>query len=84
METGWFRANGNWYYSDSTGAMKTGWVYNNGSWYYLDDVSGKMKKNEWLYSNGSWYYFNINGDMVTKSRYIDGVKYNFNSDGRMA
>ena len=84
METGWFRADGSWYYSDSTGAMKTGWIQGDDGWYYLDDTSGKMKKNEWIYSNGSWYYFNINGAMVTKSRYIDGVKYNFNSDGRMA
>lgn len=84
METGWFRADGSWYYSDSTGAMKTGWIQGDDGWYYLDDKSGKMKKNEWVYSNGSWYYFNINGAMVTKARYIDGVKYNFNSDGRMA
>lgn len=83
METGWFRADGSWYYADSTGAMKTGWVYGSDGWYYLDDTTGKMKKNDWVYSDGSWYYFNINGNMVTKPRYIDGVKYNFNSDGRM-
>ena len=83
METGWFRADGSWYYADSSGAMKTGWVWSDDGWYYMDDISGKMKKNEWVYNNGSWYYFNINGVMVTKSRYIDGVKYNFNSDGRM-
>lgn len=83
MESGWFRADGSWYYADSTGAMKTGWVYGEDGWYYLDDSTGKMKKNEWVYSNENWYYFNVNGNMVTKSRYIDGVKYNFNSDGRM-
>lgn len=83
MESGWFRADGSWYYADSTGAMKTGWVYGDDGWYYLDDSTGKMKKNEWVYSDGNWYYFNVNGKMVTKSRYIDGVKYNFNSDGRM-
>ena len=83
METGWFRADGSWYYSDDSGAMKTGWVWSEDGWYYLDDNTGKMKKNEWLSYNGSWYYFNVNGVMVTKSRYIDGVKYNFNADGRM-
>ena len=83
METGWFRADGSWYYADNSGAMKTGWVCSNDVWYYLDDATGKMKKNEWVYNNGSWYYFNVNGEMVTKSRYIDGVKYDFNSDGRM-
>ena len=83
METGWFRADGSWYYSDSTGEMKTGWVPSGDNWCYMDDNTGKMKKNEWVYSNGSWYYFNVNGYMLTKSRYIDGVKYNFGSDGRL-
>lgn len=83
METGWFRADGNWYFADDSGVMKTGWVYSKDEWYYLDDTTGKMKKNEWVYNNGSWYYFNINGVMVTKSRYINGVKYNFDSDGKL-
>ncbi|MGN0144880.1 MAG: N-acetylmuramoyl-L-alanine amidase family protein [Clostridium sp.] len=83
METGWFRADGSWYFADSSGAMKTGWLWSEDGWYYLDDTTGKMKKNEWLYKDGNWYYFNLNGIMASKSRYIDGVKYNFNSDGRL-
>ncbi|HCW54015.1 MAG TPA: PspC family transcriptional regulator [Clostridium sp.] len=84
METGWFRADGNWYYADSNGAMQTGWVSCKDGWCYLDTSSGKMKKNEWAYSNGNWYYFNVNGIMVTGKRYIDGTKYIFNSDGTLA
>ncbi|EES48922.1 CBS domain-containing protein [Clostridium botulinum] len=82
MYSGWFRNEGNWYYSDSTGAMQTGWVCHKNKWFYLDD-SGKMKKSEWLSVDGNWYYFNLNGEMITSSRYIDGTKYNFNSDGSL-
>lgn len=84
LQTGWFRADGSWYYSDSNGVMQTGWASSKDGWSYLDNNTGKMKKNEWAYSNGSWYYFNVNGIMVTGKRYIDGTKYTFNSDGRLA
>ncbi|MGN2337025.1 N-acetylmuramoyl-L-alanine amidase family protein [Clostridium cagae] len=82
LYSGWFRNEGSWYYSDSTEAMQTGWVYHKNKWFYLDD-SGKMKKNEWVSVNGKWYYFNLNGEMITSSRYIDGTKYHFNSDGSL-
>ncbi|WP_252232474.1 N-acetylmuramoyl-L-alanine amidase family protein [Clostridium sp. ZBS15] len=82
MYSGWFRNEGSWYYSDSTGAMQTGWVSHKNKWFYLDE-SGKMKKNEWVSVNGNWYYFNLNGEMITSSRYIDGTKYHFNSDGSL-
>lgn len=83
LQTGWFRNNGNWYCADDNGIMKTGWAYSSDGWCYLDDSTGKMKKNEWANINGKWYYFNINGTMVTGSRYINGTKYTFNSDGTM-
>ena len=47
-------------------------------------LTGKMKKNEWVTVDGKSYYFNINGIMVTGSRYIDGTKYVFNSDGSLS
>lgn len=84
MQTGWFRANGSWYCSNADGSMKIGWVYSENGWCYLDEVSGKMKKNEWVTIDGKTYYFNINGTMVTGSRYIDGTKYIFNSDGTLS
>lgn len=81
MQTGWFRADGSWYYANSDGTMKTGWAEASDGWCYLDDATGKMKKNEWVTVDGNTYYFNVNGIMVTGSRYINGKKYMFNSDG---
>lgn len=83
LQTGWFRADGNWYCTNDDGSMKTGWVYSKDGWCYLDDTTGAMKKNEWVTIDGKTYYFNINGTMVTGSRYIDGTKYIFNSDGTL-
>lgn len=83
LQTGWFRADGNWYCSNDDGSMKTGWVSSKDSWCYLDDNTGKMKKNEWVTIDGKSYYFNIDGAMVTGSKYIDGTKYVFNSDGTL-
>jgi len=83
-QTGWFRADGNWYCTNEDGSMKTGWANSSDGWCYLDDVSGKMKKNEWVTVNDQKYYFNINGIMVTGSRYISGTKYVFNSDGSLS
>lgn len=84
MQTGWFRADGNWYCTNDDGSMKTGWAESKDGWCYLDETSGKMKKNEWVTIEGKKYYFNINGIMVTGSRYIDGTKYNFSSDGTLS
>ena len=81
MQTGWFRNNGKWYCSNEDGSMKTGWAYSEDGWCYLDEITGQMKKNEWVNVDGKYYYFNVNGIMVTGSRYVDGKKYVFNSDG---
>jgi glucan-binding YG repeat protein len=83
MQTGWFRANGNWYCTNEDGSMKTGWADSKDGLCYLDDATGIMKKNEWVTVGEKTYYFNINGEMVTGSRYIDGTKYEFNSDGTL-
>jgi len=84
LQTGWFRANGSWYCANEDGSMKTGWADSKDGVCYLDDTNGKMKKNEWITVDGKKYYFNINGIMVTGSRYIDGTKYIFNSDGSLS
>ena len=84
LQTGWFRANGSWYCSNPDGTMKTGWAESSDGMCYLDETTGKMKKNEWVTVDGQKYYFNINGIMVTGSRYIDGTKYSFNSDGSLS
>lgn len=84
MQTGWFRADGNWYCTNDDGSMKTGWMSYKDSWCYLDETTGAMKKNQWAVIDGKTYYFNINGEMVTGSKYIDGTKYTFNSDGTLS
>ena len=84
LQTGWFRANDNWYCANDDGTMKTGWADSSDGLCYLDDVNGQMKKNEWVTVDGKSYYFNINGIMITGSRYIDGIKYIFNSDGSLS
>lgn len=84
LQTGWFRADGSWYYANSDGTMKTGWAESSDGWCYLDEATGKMKKNEWVTVDGNTYYFNVNGIMVTGSRYINGQKYVFNSDGTLS
>lgn len=83
MQIGWFRNDGNWYYSNDDGSMKTGWAWSEDGYSYLDEATGKMKKNEWVTVDGKTYYFNVNGIMVTGSRYIDGKKYIFNADGSL-
>ncbi|BCZ48982.1 hypothetical protein psyc5s11_50490 [Clostridium gelidum] len=84
LQTGWFRADGSWYCANEDGSIKKGWAESSDGVCYLDETTGKMKKNEWVTVDGQKYYFNINGIMVTGSRYIDGTKYNFNSDGSLS
>lgn len=81
LQTGWFRADGSWYCTNLDGSMKIGWAEASDGWCYLDDNTGKMKKNEWATVDGNKYYFNVNGIMVTGSRYINGKKYVFDSEG---
>lgn len=44
---GWFKANGQWYYTDGFGRILTGWQEVNGNWYYLDpERDGMMLKDD--------------------------------------
>ena len=73
------------YYMGKDGAMKTGWqkvswdntTYN---WIYAGS-DGVLYKDRWLCDNGKWYY--IRGYMVRNvvNYEIDGVYYNFDSNG---
>lgn len=73
MHTGWFKDNtGVWFYLNPEvggpiGSMVTGWLNYKGNQYYLEERSGYNKGH--MYCNGT---FNING-----------VFYDFNSDGVM-
>lgn len=75
--------NGGMCYFDNDGKMITGWKKINGKKYYLDKKSGvrytglKKIKND-------YYFFSDYGILQSnKTKTIDGVKYNFNSSGKM-
>ena len=80
MATGWQEIGSRWYFFESTGARKTGW-YNNGSYtYYLDP----SMTTSWKKIDGFTYYFEPStGHMVTGKRTINGVQYEFDSQGRL-
>ena len=63
---GWFRDEGNWYYSDSDGVMQFGWQYLNyngiDNWYFFDR-DGKMLTG-WQRIGNSWYFFKSDGSMA--------------------
>ena len=82
MATGWLKVGGSWYYLEASGAMRTGWLMDGGSWYYLDPATGAMATG-WLKVGGSWYYLEASGAMATGERTIDGVRYSFDSEGRL-
>ncbi len=84
--TGWYNANGIWFYYDSNGNMVTGWLYRgqeNGIniWYYFNE-SGAMITG-WKYINGWWYYFNSSGRMAVGWTKINGTWYYMGPSGAM-
>ncbi len=84
--TGWYNANGIWFYYDSNGNMVTGWLYRgqeNGIniWYYFNE-SGAMITG-WKYINGWWYYFNSSGRMAVGWTKINGTWYYMGPGGAM-
>ena len=82
MQKGWMSNDGKWYYLNASGAMVTGWYKDStGKWYYLNE-DGSMKTG-WLSQGADWYLLNSDGSMVTGKVLVDGVPYNFNSDGKM-
>ena len=66
MMTGFLqRANGEWVYADSEGALVGGWVRAGGYWYYLDPAT-KVMATGWLADGRSWYYLHANGVMAIR------------------
>ncbi|MDO5695846.1 MAG: C25 family cysteine peptidase [Eubacteriales bacterium] len=82
MAKGWLQVEGVWYYFRSSGAMVTGWLNLSGTWYFLES-NGAMKK-WWLEWQGRWYYLGANGAMVTGKTRVDGVDYNFSTNGSIS
>ena len=84
MATGFLkRANGDWVYADSDGALVSGWVKDGGQWYYLDP-SSKVMKTGWVADGGSWYYLTGSGAMAIGWVNDGGTWYFLNASGKMA
>lgn len=81
MAVGLTEVGGSMYYLDGSGAMHSGWVLLGNIWYYFDG-SGAMYHG-WLWYGNAWYYLLEDGKMAVGSHEIDGVMYEFATDGRM-
>ena len=83
MATGFLkRANGDWVYADSDGALVGGWVKDGGQWYYLNP-SSKVMKTGWVADGGSWYYLTGSGAMAIGWVNDGGTWYFLNASGKM-
>ncbi|MDB1921720.1 MBL fold metallo-hydrolase [Clostridium tertium] len=83
MVTGWLYSGDMWYLMSEEGKMLTGWVDFDRDRYFLNS-SGAMETG-WRYENGAWYYLELSGRMSNNQwKNIQGVKYWFNVDGKMA
>ena len=79
--TGKQKIGGKWYYFNSEGVRQKGWIRNNGKKYYgLSDGSLRVG---WLSFGSTYYYCNNNAETVTGDYAVNGVLYNFNSEGIM-
>ena len=63
--SGWVKADGNWWYPNSNGALRTGWLYAGGNWYWLNDKTGAMATGWVKAADGKWYLMNGSGAMLT-------------------
>ena len=63
--SGWVKADGNWWYPNSNGALRTGWLYAGGSWYWLNDKTGAMATGWVKAADGKWYLMSESGAMLT-------------------
>ena len=88
MVTGFLqRANGEWVYADSEGALVGGWVrdgaYGGPYWYYMDPAT-KVMRTGWVADRGSWYYLTDSGAMAIGWVNDGGTWYFLNASGKMA
>lgn len=63
--SGWVKADGNWWYPNSNGALRTGWLFAGGNWYWLNDKTGAMATGWVKAADGKWYLMNGSGAMLT-------------------
>jgi glucan-binding YG repeat protein len=83
----WVKYKNNWYYLDTTGAMKQGWVQYKNNWYYLNPAPDKGEMlTGWIKNKGKTYYCNPTpdkGEMFIGSHLIDGKTYVFDNSGAL-
>jgi hypothetical protein len=84
MATGWYTADGNWYYfSPDSGAQLTGWQQLDGKWYYLNPSNGGIMQKSWMKQGNNRYYFDENGVMQVGAFTVDGYYYFAEADGHL-
>ena len=84
MASGWQSWKGKTYYINPSTMRAVKWEQTiNGQFYYFDDNCAMYNKG-WLRwgADGSWSYFPSNGIRYTGWHTIDGVSYNFGSNGK--
>ena len=82
LHSGWFQAEGNWFYLNDYGAgvVKCWRNGEDGSPRYLK-ADGTMARNEWIEDYHNWYYLDSDGRKYTGRHRIDGRWYTFDSNG---
>lgn len=80
--TGKIEVNGNQYYFDKEGKAKAGWITVNGKKYYSRSDGSLYRGLN--YVGADRYYFDPNTrEMKTGEVVIDGITYNFGTDGKL-
>lgn len=81
MQTGFLLLEGKKYYLGSDGVLRTGWIkYEGSNKYHYADSDGVIVIKGWKTIDGKDYYFEYE-DMVTGLRFVDGILFDFGTDG---
>ena len=82
LHSGWFQAEGDWFYLNDYGAgvVKCWRNGEDGSPRYLK-ADGTMAHDEWIEDYHNWYYLDSDGRKYTGRHRIDGRWYTFDSNG---
>ncbi len=84
QKSGWYQAEGNWYYLNDYGAgVVKCWRLKDGKYVYLG-ADGKMQTNCWIKDYNKWYYVKADGTRYESSwAKIGGSWYWFGGSGKM-
>ena len=84
QKSGWYQAEGNWYYLNDYGAgVVNCWRLKDGKYVYLG-ADGKMQTNCWVEDYSDWYYVKADGTRYESAwAKIGGSWYWFGGSGKM-